>query len=173
MVLFGSVIFILSILLFYRAWHLHRKTKITQKTQHIQPGVITYSDLNVPANPMFSKRLHLTGKPDYIVKQRGNYIPIEVKSGQYRQPPTYHILQLAAYCHLIEETYQCFVPHGILVYPDNHFTIPFDPTLRFHLESTIRSMRNSMKKGSSMRNHNDPKRCRHCSMKTQCKENLM
>jgi CRISPR/Cas system-associated exonuclease Cas4 (RecB family) len=57
-----------------------------------------------------------------------------------------HIFQLAAYCHLVEENYGGFVPYGVLVYEDRHqYKIPFDPKIRFELESTINEMRRSIK----------------------------
>ena len=66
------------------------------------------------------------------------FIPIEVKTGGYTEPQESHILQLAAYCHLLEENYNKFVPYGILIYSDiSKFKIPFDPKTRFELESKI------------------------------------
>jgi len=39
----------------------------TLKIKHkIQKGKITYSDLNTPAKPLFSKRYRISGKPDYM-----------------------------------------------------------------------------------------------------------
>ena len=79
-----------------------RKLKIKHK---IQDGKIIYSDLNMPAKPLFSKRYRISGKPDYIIKKDGHQIPVEVKTGQYHEPKKNHVFQLAAYCQILEENY--------------------------------------------------------------------
>jgi CRISPR-associated exonuclease Cas4 len=144
-----------------------------KRKYRIPEGRITYSDLNIPAKTLFSKRYRLTGKPDYIVKKNNHYIPIEVKSGSYPNPQKNHILQLATYCQLLEDNYGDFVPYGILIYKNTDFKIPFDPKLRFELESVINRMRNSLKIGKSVLNHNDPNRCKFCSMKIDCEEKIV
>jgi len=128
--------------------------------------------LNVPAKPLFSKRFRISGKPDYVIKKNNHYIPIELKSGSYNQPPKNHSLQLAAYCQLLEDTSAVFVPYGIIVYNDSEFKIPFDPSIRFELESVIKKIRYSIKSGNVVLNHNDPGKCRNCSMKSYCKDKL-
>lgn len=142
----------------------------TLKMKHmIQDGKITYTDLNKPAKPLFSKRYRITGKPDYVIKKNKRYIPVEFKTGSYNQPQKNHVFQLAAYCQLLEENYGSFVPYGILVYNTaQHYRIPFDPRIRFELESTVKKMRYVLKTGKVTRNHHDPNRCRGCSMRTYC-----
>ena len=102
------------------------------------------------------------------------HIPVELKTGNHNQPQKSHIFQLAGYCHLLEENYGSFVPYGILVYNNMHqFKIPFDPKMRYELESTMKNMRNSIKTGKISRNHNDPYRCKNCSMKSYCNKILL
>ncbi|MCK5458514.1 MAG: hypothetical protein KAI20_01375, partial [Thermoplasmatales archaeon] len=79
----------------------------------------------------------------------------------------------ATYCQLLEETYGGFVPYGRLVYNDSDFKIPFDPKLRFELESAITTMRNSLHYGEVELNHSDPGKCRACSMRKYCRDNLI
>ena len=140
---------------------------------NIQDGKITYSDLDKPAKPFFSKRYKITGKPDYIVKRKNNYIPIEVKSGSYSYPQKNHILQLMCYCHLLEENYGSFVPYGILVYENGqNFKIPFDPKMRYEFESNLKNMRKIIKSKNIVRNHNNPNKCINCSMRNYCNSKL-
>jgi CRISPR-associated exonuclease Cas4 len=134
----------------------------------IPNGRIMYSDLNAPAAPLFSKRSRLTGKPDYIVRKENHCIPVEVKSGGGLHPHESQVLQLAAYCQILEDTSGVFVPEGILVYNNVKYTIPFDPKLRFELESVMKTMRASLRSGVVQRNHQDFGRCQHCSMKRYC-----
>jgi CRISPR-associated exonuclease Cas4 len=143
-----------------------------KKQYRIPDGKITYSDLNVPAKPLFSKRFRISGKPDYVVKKNNYYIPIELKSGSYNQPPKNHLLQLAAYCQILEDTSAAFVPYGIIVYYNSEYKIPFDPRIRFELESVIKKIRGSLKSGKAELNHNDPRKCRGCSMRSYCKDKL-
>jgi CRISPR-associated exonuclease Cas4 len=140
------------------------------KNKHnIPSGKITYQDLNIPAKPFFSNRLRITGKPDYIIKNNNFFIPIEVKTSKHIEAQENHILQLAAYCHLLEENYEKFVPYGILIYSDiSKFKIPFNPKTRFDLESTISNIRSIMKTGKISRNHNDLFKCKNCSMNQYC-----
>jgi len=144
-----------------------------KKRYRIPDGKIMYSDLNVPAKPLFSRPYRVAGKPDYIVKENNHYIPIELKSGSYSSPQKNHMFQLAAYCQLLEDTYGAFVPYGIIVYKNSDYKIPFDPKLRFELESVIRTMRSSLKTGDVVLNHNDSNKCRFCSMRTYCNNKLV
>lgn len=146
-----------------------RKIKKLKDKHNIPSGKITYQDLSKPAKPFFSKRYRITGKPDYIIKNNNYFIPIELKSGACKEPQKNHILQLAAYCQLLEENYGRFCPYGIIVFSDkSKFKIPFDPKIRFELESTIKNMRQIMKTGKISRNHNDLSRCKNCSVKQYC-----
>jgi CRISPR-associated exonuclease Cas4 len=131
---------------------------------------LTYDDLSSIASPLFSRSLRISGKPDYVVKQDSRHIPVEVKTGFHYTPEKNHVYQLASYCHLIEENYKELVPNGILVYYDTsqQFTIPFNPQLRFELESLIKQMREILKGGKIERNHNSYNKCLNCSMKEYC-----
>lgn len=140
-----------------------------KKKYNIPGGKITYSDLNKPAKPYFSKRYRITGKPDYIVMKNKHYIPVELKTGMHDKPQKNHIFQLAGYCHLLEENYGGFVPYGILVYNNStRYKIPFDSKTRFELESTINNMRRLLKTGRIERNHNKYHKCKNCSMNSYC-----
>jgi CRISPR-associated protein Cas4 len=147
-----------------------RKTK---NRYQIPTGKITYSDLNIPAKPFFSPRYRLAGKPDYVLQKDHHYIPVERKSGSSSVPQHNHRLQLAAYCQLLEETYDGFVPYGVLVYNNTSYTIAFDPQLRFELELAITKMRISLKQGGVTLNHQEPKKCKSCSMRRYCAKKLI
>ncbi|MBN1861714.1 MAG: Dna2/Cas4 domain-containing protein [Candidatus Thermoplasmatota archaeon] len=139
-----------------------------KRSYGVPDGIILYSDLNVPAAPLFSPRLRLSGKPDYIIQRQDQYIPVEVKSGRGAHPHHSQVLQLATYCQLLEDVSGVFVPEGILVFNHTPHRIPFDPGLRFELESVINTMRVCLRTGRVQRNHQDPRRCQRCSMKQYC-----
>ena len=153
---------------------IHREVKKIKSKHKIQDGKIKYSDLNKPGKPFFSKRYKITGKPDYIILKDKHYIPVEVKLGAYKNPQKSHIFQLAGYCQLIEENYGEFVPFGVLVYNDgSQYKIPFNPSLRFEFESTLKIMRYTLKTGRIVRNHMDSFKCKNCSMRTYCDVTLL
>ncbi len=167
------MLFLLAILFLYSSRKMHKKVVNKKKQFRIPEGKITYTDLNLPSKPLFSRRYRITGKPDYIVKKNNQYIPIEVKTGTNQQPHKNHILQLASYCQLIEENYRNFVPYGIIVYSNSDFKIPFNPALRFELESVIKKMRCVLKNKKLVLNHDDPGKCRNCSMRIYCNKKLV
>jgi len=164
----GFLLMIGAVILLAYAIRIRLTVRAEKKSYGILDGMILYSDLNVPAVPLFSKRSRLTGKPDYIVQKKNRYIPVEVKSGGGAHPRQSHVLQLAAYCQILEDTSGVFVPEGILVYNNVPYTIAFDPKLRFELESVMKTMRTSLRNGVIKRNHQEPGRCHHCSMKRYC-----
>jgi CRISPR-associated exonuclease Cas4 len=167
--LFLSIILTISaIVLIASAVWIRWSVEKKKKSYGIPDGLIVYSDLNVPAAPLFSRRSRLTGKPDYILKKENQCVPVEVKSGKGPHPHQSQVLQLAAYCQILEDTSGEFVPQGILVYNNVPYTIRFDPKLRFELESMMKTMRASLRSGVVKRNHHEPARCHHCSMKQYC-----
>lgn len=136
----------------------------------IQDGKVVYSDLDKPAKPLFSRQFGISGKPDYIIKDKDNVlIPVELKSGRAKQPHRGHMLQLAAYCLLIEETYDKTVPYGILVYGDGkQHLIKFDDALRVDLLSTVEEMRKCWNEGHPTRNHSSKGKCSSCLLREDC-----
>lgn len=130
--------------------------------------------MNIPAKPLFSYHYNIAGKPDYIVKKNSKFIPVEVKTADYDIPQKNHVLQLAAYCQLVEETYKSFVPYGVLVYnKSKQYKIPYDPKLRFELEHSIRNMKYILQTGLLSRNHNEQNKCKNCSMRLYCEMKII
>ena len=153
---------------------LKRHVRKTKEKHKIQQGKITYKDLDKPAKPLFSKKYRISGKPDYIIRKDNHYVPVEFKSGNHSYPMKNHVLQLAAYCQLIEENYNDFVSFGVLIYNNSmDFKIPFDPKIRFELENTLKKMRYSLRTGNISLNHNDPNRCKACSMRKNCNKKII
>ena len=173
-ILLGILSLVTGLFLIMVSRKTYRDANISKKRHGIQNGKITYSDLNALAKPLFSKKYMLTGKPDYIVKRNKHYIPVEVKTGVYDEPQRSHVFQLATYCQLLEDNYGGFVPYGVLVYGDSQqYKIPFNPRIRFELDSTIKTMRYVMRTKNVVRNHDDARRCIGCSMRTYCEVKML
>jgi CRISPR-associated exonuclease Cas4 len=139
-------------------------------------GRVIYADTGAwerCEKPLFSKRHLLTGKPDYLVKERGRVIPVEVKSAL--SPPTpyrSHVLQLAAYCLLVEEEYGRTPPYGIIKYRDQALAIDCSPHLRAELLDTLAQMRRDLTADDVDPNHSNPNRCRRCGYEADCHKTM-
>lgn len=139
----------------------------------IPEGEVIYSDLDRSAPALSSLALGLSGKPDCIIRTRNGLIPVEMKSGRARKPHRGHILQLAAYCFLVEENYDSAVPYGILVYSDGvPHRIDFDGDLRSELLGTLQEMRSALGNRSLKRGHSQRQKCLSCSYRDSCRSKL-
>ena len=123
--------------------------------------------------PLFSRRQRLTGRPDYLVRSGEDLIPVEVKSGAApEQPYAAHVLQLAAYCLLVEEQEGRAPPHGILKYGDRAFEIDYTPRLRAELLHALEALRRDRHARDVDRNHHQPARCQGCGYRDHCDQSL-
>ncbi len=139
-------------------------------------GRVIYSDTggwNRLERPLFSREFLLTGKPDYLVADGADVIPVEVKSSSGpAHPYLSHILQLAAYCLLVEECYGRRPPYGIIRYRDCAFEVDYTPGLEDELLATLEEMRADLAAGDGPRNHDEPARCRACGYRERCDQRL-
>lgn len=135
-------------------------------------GKIEYIDMG-DSKVYRSDRYMLTGRPDYVIKLGDHTIPVEEKKGRTPQGPLFsHILQLSAYCLLIEESTGKAPPYGLLKYPEHEHQIEYNEDLKKVLLGKLGEMREAAKKGEAHRNHERPGKCRYCSRKDVCPEKL-
>jgi CRISPR-associated exonuclease Cas4 len=124
--------------------------------------------------PLFARRLGLTGKPDYLLDMRGATIPVEVKpSRRAARPYESDLMQLAAYCLLVEETSGAAPPYGLLRYAERTFRLDYTPRVRDDLLDLLDEMRAALEDADCARSHDDPRRCRGCGFFEQCDEALV
>jgi CRISPR-associated exonuclease Cas4 len=139
-------------------------------------GRVIYADTggwNRLDQPLFSHEFRITGKPDYLVADGADVIPVEVKSGRApAQPYPSHLLQLAAYCLLVEECFGRQPPYGIIKYDGRTFEIDYTPELEEELLATLDDMRADLAEGDAPRSHDEPRRCRACGHREQCDQQL-
>ena len=116
-----------------------------------------------------SARYGLSGRPDYLVEEGGRVVPVEVKPRRRGQAPwPRDVLQLAAYCLLVEEAEPRFAGYGYLRYADRTFRIDFTDAMRADLLRTIAALRADMTAADVDPSHSDPWRCAHCAMLSVC-----
>lgn len=147
-----------------------------RKTTGLPPGRVVYDDTGAwreCPRPLFSRRYLLAGKPDYIVSRGEDLIPVEVKPlRSAEQPYDSDVLQLAAYCLLIEDEFGRPPPHGILKYSRASFAIEYTPGLRRHLLHTMEQMRCHLRADQVSPSHDNPRRCQACGYREHCDERL-
>jgi CRISPR-associated exonuclease Cas4 len=139
-------------------------------------GQIIYSDTRnwgAIEKPLYDRYLGLTGKPDYLVEQDGQIIPVEVKSSRVSESPfDSHIFQLAAYCMLVERTFEKRPTHGILHYPNRTYRIDYTQDLESALLDLLADMRADGRRKVIDRSHQEKIRCIRCGYRNTCDQNL-
>ena len=123
---------------------------------------------------LFSRRYGLSGAPDYLVQTAEGIVPVELKPARTEtEPRQSHLLQLLAYCLLVEETYGKAPTHGVLRYANDSFRVDFNDETRSYLLGVLDEMRAAADaEGPPHRSHDEPHRCRACSYRMDCEESL-
>jgi len=168
------ILLVFSTILWFAAVWLALRARCGQRRSGLPQGRLVYADTgrwSEVARPYFSQRYRLTGKPDYLVDTEDGLVPVEVK--HTAAPPggrayESHMMQLAAYCLLIEEGHAQPPTHGLIHYDDATIQIDYTPALRQHLLDLLDQMRADRKLREVKRSHNDPARCRACGVHHAC-----
>lgn len=167
--LVGGLLF-LAILFFFVAFREKNKAGLPG-------GKIVYSDMNLWEKveiPLYHPMLKLSGRPDYIVRQKHEHIPVEVKTGRTPKAPyDSHIFQLAAYCLLVENEYRVRPSFGIIHYPEKNFQIDFTYELEAAILVLINEMHKEMDNEEIHCSHSEPQRCHGCGFRQVCEESLV
>ena len=150
------------------------------RTKRVQSGVpggrIIYSDpqlLGKVEKPLFDPNLMLTGKPDYLVNQNGNIIPVEVKSSfGPLEPYASHVFQLLAYCLLVESSTGQRPPYGILKYRNRTFAIDYTEAQEQALIELLEDIHLDEGGGECGRSHEETGRCGRCGFRSICEQRL-
>jgi CRISPR-associated exonuclease Cas4 len=170
------LLLILALLLMGSGLLLWRWARAARQGTGLPQGEVIYSDTSgwLPQrSPLISHRVGLVGKPDYLVNVQVDgqtvTIPVEVKSRpQPRSPFPSHVLQLAAYCLLVEEKTGTPPPYGLLHYKDATLRIPYTPALRQQVVAICAEIRAARTAADLTPNHQDPSRCRNCGYREAC-----
>jgi CRISPR-associated exonuclease Cas4 len=123
--------------------------------------------------PLVSRRLGLVGKPDYILERGRAQIPVEVKPGRRAATPyASDLMQLAAYCVLIEETSGAAPPYGLLRYAEQTFRMPYTASVRERVLAVLDEMYALLEADDAARSHDDARRCAGCGFQATCEDSL-
>ena len=137
-------------------------------------GEVIYSDNDAVDEVLVSHRHGLAGKPDYISIEGEEFIPVERKSRSVSATGAYEgeILQLAAYCLLVEERFGKPVRRGKLSFQNRSLEVPFDDQLRARLLDAVAELKSAEAMADVARSHNSPARCRGCGFRQACRDSL-
>jgi len=123
--------------------------------------------------PLYDAKLNLVGRPDYLIREGENLVPIEVKSGRSpKQPYESHIYQLAAYCLLVAKAFGQRPSHGLIRYPQRSFKVNFTIELEAKLLSLLDEIRVQRDSKDVARSHQQAARCRACGYLQVCDQSL-
>ena len=154
---------------------------VLRKRSGLPQGEVFYADSQYwqkPPKALYDASLGLVGKSDYLIRgENGALIPVELKSSNApKQPWDSHLIQLAAYCYLVEQNYGVRPQYGLIQYRDRSFKIPYTHALESQLLDLIGKMRqceqNSLDSNPPARSHNSPARCRGCGFNRVCDQRL-
>jgi len=170
MFLAALILLVLALILF---WQASRQ----RKSAGLPGGKVVYSDTKdwgPVEKPFYDPMLGLTGKPDYVVQNGDQLIPVEVKSSRVTGSPyDAHIYQLAAYCYLVERETGKRPQYGILHYPTRTFRVDYTEELETALLELIAEIRYQERRTIVNRSHEAPQRCTHCGYQETCTQSLV
>ena len=123
-----------------------------------------------------SAKFNLAGRPDYLIKDKEQRIPVEVKTGRRPKAPFFsHVLQIGAYCLLSEETFGVKPSHGQIRYgfENEPHEVKWDSDLKVLVNEKLEEMNDILNgKMEAHRNHKRVGKCNNCSRRKGCPERL-
>ncbi len=145
---------------------------LLSRKRGLPEGTVVYEDLirdGITAKPLRSQRYGLSGQPDMLIRNGGQLIPVEIKRAPAgSRPYPSHVLQLAAYCLLIEEAYGSRPSYGSIRYRDGQFEVPFTKELQDDLLRMMNKIRLADPNGELPAKCGNPRKCRHCGYAHIC-----
>jgi len=108
---------------------------LSERRRDAAAGELVAVDVGRPAT-LRSERYRLVGRPDAVRRlPDGRLVPVELKSRTTpaRGPSPSHVVQVRAYCLLVEEATGTPPPYGVLRYADGEFRVRWDARARAEL----------------------------------------
>ena len=158
----------------WRETRIETQVRDQRKKMQMPEGEIIYVDLEDESSEvLISGRYGLSGRPDHIIEKNGHFIPVELKTGRTPRGPLFsHIVQVGAYCLILEDITGKAPPNGIIKYPEKSFEIEFTEELKEIVLKKRKELLADLERGEAHRNHHRPGKCRNCSRRDICPERL-
>jgi CRISPR-associated exonuclease Cas4 len=170
----GLVALGVSLVLLLLALWLAQQARAGRRRSGLPGGRMVYADTGdwaAVSKPLYSARYRLTGKPDYLVDTPSGLVPVEVKGTVAPgdgQAYGSHVMQLAAYCLLVEEVHGQRPPYGLIRYADATIAVDYGWAIRKQLLDLVGEIRHSRRRRQVRRSHQEPARCRACGLRHAC-----
>jgi CRISPR-associated protein Cas4 len=132
--------------------------------------VLSADNSRVGSPTLRSERLRLVGRPDQLVRTGRQVIPVEHKP-RARRVHDSHVMQLAAECLLVWETYGVRPPFGLLVLASGRqHRVPFTHELEERLLQTLAHMNGLLETNRDPGRRWMGARCQACGFFSSCWE---
>jgi len=150
--------------------------RLIRRSTGLPEGKIVFADhgqWGKTEKSLYDSMLGLTGKPDYLVRRNQSVIPVEIKSmWAPRSPYNSHLLQLGAYCLLVEKAFNHRPAYGLLRYRNRTFRIPFTSDLENDVLDVIGEIQSHKELDEVCRSHDQSNRCARCGYRNHCDQRL-
>lgn len=134
-------------------------------------GELVYEDADGEGEVLSSSAYPLAGKPDYVVQAPdGRPVPIELKLnvGDATIPYSNHVIQVVAYCLILEDYFEQAPTHGILRYANREFTVEYTPALRKKVLRLLTEMQRCNEKQPPPLAKQRVAKCHACAFQAIC-----
>nr|BBH89181.1 CRISPR-associated protein Cas4 [Thermosporothrix sp. COM3] len=176
LIAFGLVLLITSVALLLLVRNERQHQQQRRETAYYQAlrlpeGTLVYKDADGQGTTLSSSAYPLIGKPDYVIQQRdGRLVPLELKLSTKgaTQPYSNHVIQVAAYCLILEDYADEAPTHGILRYADRDFTVEYTPALRKKVLRQLRAMSTCDEKEQPVLKTQNARKCQACPFRAIC-----
>jgi CRISPR-associated exonuclease Cas4 len=159
------------LLLNERRFHRVRLAAERHRALGLPEGELVYEDADGQGEPLSSSTYPLVGKPDYVVKlPDGHPVPIELKLNVHdaTAPHSNHMVQVAAYCLILEDYFVQVPTHGILRYADREFTVDYTPALKKKVIRLLTEMARCSEQQPPPLARQSASKCRACTFQAIC-----
>jgi CRISPR/Cas system-associated exonuclease Cas4 (RecB family) len=156
----GIALVLVAVVLFVASWALGRTTGIRGGAS-VEPLLV-------------DETLRLRGRPDYVVRERGRLVPIELKPLR-RSTVLYESdrMQLVAYLLLVRANYpREFAGYGRVRYRDAEFTVTLDEASEARCSALAERVR-AARRTEVHRTHDIAGKCAACAHRAACGESLV
>ncbi len=172
----GIGFLLLSLMLLVLLWNERRSQERRlieeyQRMLDLPEGELVYEDMDGQGEALISEQVPLLGKPTYVIKlEDGRLAPIEVKKTEQNElkPAGHHVLQIAAYCLILEDYAELPPLYGILRYSDREFTVEYTPALRKKVIRLLEEMALCNERQPPPLQKQKATKCRACIFKPVC-----
>lgn len=144
---------------------------IIRKRTGISFNRVKFQDSDASGVVLYSDKYGICGKPDYVIKERGQLVPMELKPTANKVYDS-HLVQLFTYCLLVEENFGVKVNYGIIRNQRGNHQISFGDKERGYIQGIIKTVKKSYQSELN-RSHHNPTICKFCRFHKICDQALI